>query len=79
VPAVSATTAFLYSGKFDAWRGQLDLVMMERSGQHLEDLASMPPLAECHELGMDPLETYLWHVREPQWPTDDVYEALAAA
>src|SRR5689334_20270070 len=61
------------------WMGQLETVMLRHAGQHVLDLPELPPLAECHQLGMTPLEVYLWHVRKPEFPAGDVYRARARA
>ena len=59
------TAAIMCSEGFEDWRGQVEMVVFAHTDRHLGELASMPPLVECHQLGMNPLEVYLWHVLEP--------------
>jgi hypothetical protein len=64
---------------FDGWLGQVEELTMRLSGQRLRDLAEVPPLAECHAIGMTALEVYLWYVRRPEWPAGDVSDPHARA
>ena len=54
---------------FHDWHREVLAVLAANAAVVADEL----PLQDDFELGLTPQEVYLWHVREPELPDEDVY------